>query len=275
MATPELLERETVRAGLVFTDPAGGKPISESLVANGPIRQVSGKYVMKRLPVENAWPIRDRLVLEKDGFILADNPTKMTDFLNPDEIRSVYYPEIEALVKQVSGARRVVIFDHTVRSGDSGRQESLKLREPVKVSHNDYTAKSGPQRVRDFLPDEAEELLKSRVAIIQAWQPIGRPVERDPLAICDAQTIAPGDLITAERRHPGRIGEIYHLAYNPAQRWYYFPRLGPDQAIVFKCYDSMTDGRSRFTAHTSFDDPTTSDDAPSRESIEIRTLAFF
>ena len=191
MTSPELLERESVRAGIIFTDPKGGKPVTESVVLNGPVRQVSGKYVMKRLPVENAWPIRDSLVLEKNGFILADNPTRVTDFVNGDEVKALYYPEIEALVKRVSGARRVVIFDHTVRSGDLSRQENLKLREPVKVSHNDFTPKSGPQRVRDLLPDEAEELLKSRVAIIQVWQPIGRPIERDPLAICDAADRGP------------------------------------------------------------------------------------
>lgn len=269
------IEHDAVRARLTFTDPAGGRPISESVVLNGPVRQISGRTEEKDVTIENGWRIRDKLTLEEDGFMLASHETRMRDFLDLEEVRRVYYDEIERLVKRESGARRVVIFDHTIRSGDPARQGSFKLREPVKVTHNDYTERSGPQRVRDLLPDEAEELLKSRVAIIQVWQPIGRPIERDPLAICDARSIGPNDLITAERRHPNRVGEIYHLAYNPAQRWYYFPELPPDQAIVFKCYDSMTDGRSRFTAHTSFDDPTTRPDAPPRESIEMRTLAFF
>jgi len=268
-------EPDAVEASITFTDKAGGKPISESVVLNGPVRQLSGRYEDKVVPIHNAWPIRERLRLEQDGFMLASHPTRMRDFLDVNELRRVYYGEIERLVKRESGAKRVVIFDHTIRSGDPSRQEGLKLREPVKVAHNDYTERSGPQRVRDLLPDEAEELLKGRVAVIQVWQPIGRPIERDPLAICDAQSIAPDDLITAERRHPNRVGEIYHLAHNPAQRWFYFPHLPPDQAIVFKCYDSMTDGRSRFTAHTSFDDPTSPPDAPPRESIEMRTLAFF
>ena len=277
MTNPKLkeTEHEAVRARLTFTDPAGGKPISESVVLNGPVRQISGRTEEKDVTIENGWRIRDKLTLEDEGFMLASHETRMRDFLDSDELRRVYYPEIERLVKRESGAKRVVIFDHTIRSGDPARQASLKLREPVKVAHNDYTERSGPQRVRDLLPDEAEDLLKHRVAIIQVWQPIGRPVERDPLAICDAQSIGPNDLITAERRHPNRIGEIYHLAHGPGQRWYYFPDLPPDNAIVFKCYDSMTDGRSRFTAHTSFDDPTTRPNAPPRESIEMRTLAFF
>jgi hypothetical protein len=48
-----------------------------------------------------------------------------------------------------------------------------------------------------------------------------------------------------------------------------------DEALVFKVYDSAKDGRARFTAHTSFDDPTTPPGAPPRQSIEARALAFF
>lgn len=266
---------DVIEARLTFTDKAGGKPVSESRVLNGPVYQISGRYEDRTVEIHNAWRIRSKLRLEQEGFMLASHPTRMKNFLDENELKSVYYPEIEQLVRRESGASRVVIFDHTIRSGDGSRQELLKLREPVKVTHNDYTERSGPQRVRDMLPDQAEELLKSRVAIIQVWQPIGRPVARDPLAICDAQSIAPDDLVTAERRHPNRVGEIYHLAYNAAQSWYYFPLLGPENALVFKCYNSMADGRSRFTAHTSFDDPASPPDAPPRESIEMRTLAFF
>jgi hypothetical protein len=200
----------------------------------------------------------------------------MADFYDEEELRSVYYPEIERLVKEVSGASRVMIFDHTVRSGDEATQEAKRVREPVKVVHNDYTAWSGPQRVRDLLPaDEAETLLEHRFAVIQVWRPIGAPVDASPLAICDAGSIAPAELIPAERRHPGRVGEIYHVAYSPNHRWYYFPRMRRNEALVFKCYDSKKDGRARFTAHGSFDDPTSSPDAPPRESIEMRTFAFF
>ena len=93
--------------------------------------------------------------------------------------------------------------------------------------------------------------------------------------IADARSLAPRDLIPAERRYPDRVGEIYQVAYNPDHTWFYFPHMRRDEALVFKVYDSENDGRSRFTAHTSFDDPTTPPDAPPRQSIEVRTLAFF
>ena len=142
------------------------------------------------------------------------------------------------------------------------------------IRDSDYTEWSGPQRVRDFFPDEAEALIARRFAIVQVWRAINRPIERNPLALADARSIAFADLIPAERRFPDRVGEIYMVEHNPAHRWTYFPRMRRDEAIVFKVYDSDAH-RSRWTAHTSFEDPTTRADAPPRESIEIRAFAFF
>jgi hypothetical protein len=130
--------------------------------------------------------------------------------------------------------------------------------------------------VRDQLPAaEAEALLRRRFAVIQVWRPIGAPVLQAPLAICDAQSIAPEDLIETDLKYQDRTGEVLQLAFNPDHRWYYFPDMERNEAMVFKCYDSLTDGRSRFTAHTAFDDPNSPPDAPERVSIESRALAFF
>jgi hypothetical protein len=163
-----------------------------------------------------------------------------------------------------------------LRSGDEGERTEKHLREPVLSVHNDYTEWSGPQRVRDLLPDEADELLKHRFAIIQVWRSISdKPLLSNPLAIADARSLDMKDLIAAERRYPDRVGETYQIAYNPNHEWYYFPKMRRDEAIVFKVYESKKDGRARFTAHTAFVDPTTPADAPPRQSIEIRTIAFF
>jgi hypothetical protein len=107
------------------------------------------------------------------------------------------------------------------------------------------------------------------------WRAIRLPIQSNPLAIADARSLASGDLIAAERRYPDRVGETYQIAYNPDHDWYYFPAMRRNEALVFKVYDSKKDGRARFTAHTSFDDPTSPAGAAPRESIEIRTLAFF
>lgn len=229
----------------------------------------------RRVTIRNGRLRRDGFSLDRDGFRLVAHPTRVTDFLDEDEVRRVYYPEMQALVQRESGARRVVVFDHTLRTADEALREQRKLREVVRRVHNDYTEWSARQRLRDVLPEEAEALLARRFAIIQVWRPIRHPVETHPLAICEAASVAPEDFVVAERRYPNRIGQTYAVTYNPAHRWYWFPRMRREEALVFKVYDSETDGRARFTAHTAFDDPTSPAAARPRESIEIRTFAFF
>jgi hypothetical protein len=229
----------------------------------------------RRVVIHNGRPHAGEFALERDGFRFIRHDTKMADFYDEDEIRRVYYPEMEALIKAESGCRRVHVFDHTLRTADDDIRESKKIREVVRRVHNDYTEKSGPQRVRDLLPAEADELIKRRFAIIQVWRPIRYPVETFPLAIADARSLSPQNLVISERRAAERIGQTYAITYNPAQQWYWFPRMRREEALVFKTYESMTDGRARWTAHTAFEDPATPPNARPRESIEIRAFAFF
>jgi hypothetical protein len=220
-------------------------------------------------------PERDRFELERDGFHFVTHDTKVVDFFNEAEVRSTYFAEMETLIKNEIGASRVVVFDYTLRTSDDADREARKIREAVQRVHNDYTEWSGPQRVKEILPDEAEELLKRRFAIVQVWRPIRLPVESFPLAICEARSVQFSDFVISERRYPNRVGQTYAVKYNPNHKWYWFPRMRRDEALVFKVYDSLKDGRARWTAHTAFDDPTAPPNARPRESIEIRTLAFF
>jgi hypothetical protein len=127
--------------------------------------------------------------------------------------------------------------------------------------------------------EEAEALLGRRFAIIQVWRPAyhdaAAPIRANPLALADARSVAAEDLLIAERRYPHRVGQTYRLKYSPRHRWFYFPQMRRDEAIVFKVYESQNDGRARFTPHTSFDDPATPPGAAARQSIEARALAFF
>jgi hypothetical protein len=249
--------------------------VNETFGPNNIRRRVSGENEVREMTICNGRPLAQEFDLEVTGFEFVDHETQVRDFFDAAELKRVYYPEVEALIKRVSGASRVVVFDHTLRSGDQAEREAKLVREPVLNVHNDYTEWSGPQRVRDLLPDEAEELLKRRFAIIQVWRAINQPIQSNPLAIADARSLAPKDLIRAERRYPNRVGETYRVGYNPDHRWFYFPLMRRDEALVFKVFDSARDGRARFTAHSSFVDPTTPPGAPPRQSIEARTLAFF
>jgi hypothetical protein len=264
-----------IEAELNYTLDTGAKPVNETFGPNNIHRRESGTYDRRPVRIENGRPLIGQFSLDVNGFEFVPHHSAVTDFLDSEQLRTVYYPEIERLVKEVSGCSRVVVFDHTLRSGDAAEREAKLLREPVQAVHNDYTEWSGPQRVRELLPDEADALLLRRFAIIQVWRAIAEPIQSNPLAIADARSLSPAELIAAERRYPQRVGETYRLRYSPAHRWFYFPQMRRDEALVFKVFDSEKDGRARFTAHSAFEDPTTPAGAPPRHSIEVRTFAFF
>jgi hypothetical protein len=266
---------DTIEASVNYMQRGGEKPFTYTGGPGSTEVRSGGTLDPHTVKIHNGRPHAGEFALERSGFRFVPHPTKVKSFFDEDEVKRVYYPEMEALIKAESGAKRVVVFDHTLRTADEDDREARKIREPVRRAHNDYTEWSGPQRVRDLLPDEAETLLKGRFAIIQVWRPIRNPVETHPLAIADARSLSPEDLVVSERRYPNRVGQTYAITFNPRHHWYWFPRMQRDEAIVFKVYDSLKDGRARWTAHTAFEDPTSPPNARPRESIEIRTLAFF
>ena len=227
------------------------------------------------LPIHDIRPIGETASLDREGFALVRQNSSVKDFYDEDEVRSVYYPEAERLIKAATGADRVFVFDHTVRKRVQGAADrDGGLRQPVARVHVDHTEKSGPQRVRDLIPDEAEQLLEGRVQIINLWRPIRGPLLDSPLAVCDARTVKPNELVAADLVYPNRIGETYSVKYNSDHQWFYVPRMTADEILLLKCFDSKSDGRARFPPHSAFIDPTTPLDAPPRESIELRTLVF-
>jgi hypothetical protein len=229
----------------------------------------------RAMPIYDARPERERLSLDTEGVVLVDAATTFNDYYDSDRVRESYYPEIESLVMRETGALRVVAFDHNLRSKALAKDRRHEAQMPVLFAHNDYTEDSGPQRVRDLFPDEAPELLTKRFAVINVWRPTRGPVLESPLAVCDAQTMGPDDLVAMDLIYPDRMGEIQSLRFDAGHRWLYFPKMEAAEVMLLKCFDSATDGRARFTAHTAFSDPTSPADVEARESIEVRTLAFF
>jgi hypothetical protein len=264
-----------MQAGIPYTVDTGEKLVNETFGPNNIRRRTSGTQQIHPMEVQDGRKSSHQFSIDQNGFVFVEHKTKVKDFFDPEELKRIYYPEVAELIKRHSGAKRVHVFDHTLRSGDEGEREQRLVREPVLSAHNDYTEWSGPNRVRELLPEEAESLLKGRFAIIQVWRAINQPIESNPLALADARSVATDDLLVAERRYPNRVGQTYRLKYNPRHRWFYFPRMRRDEALVFKVYDSEKDGRARFTPHTSFVDPATPPGAPPRQSIEARALVFF
>jgi|HubBroStandDraft_6_1064221.scaffolds.fasta_scaffold63973_3 hypothetical protein len=231
------------------------------------------------ITVHDGWGRAKSFSLDREGFALREFHSAFAQWDDDAAIRAQLYGDVEQFVKRETGARRVIIFDHTIRSqanlAQARSEHATSRRAPVMNVHCDYTSNSGPLRVRQLLPKEADELLQRRVAFYNFWKPLRRAVEERPLAMCDVTSSTEEDFITMKLRYRDRNGEIFVMRYSPRHYWWYFPRMAPEYAIMLKTYDSATDGRARFIGHSAFIDPNTRPDAPMRESIEIRTMAFF
>ena len=235
---------------------------------------------VREVEIHDAWPIKDQISLDKEGFELhefSDRVGHFAAFEDDAQIKSTFYAQVVEFVKAHTGAKRVEVFDHTIRKrlpADLKAQTTVQ-RPAVMLVHSDYTVASGPQRVRDVVPDDADELLKGRVAFYNVWKPLATQVQELPLAMCDAQSHDVADMLRMELKYRERTGEIYVMRHSPKHRWLYFPLMQASQALLLKTYDSATDGRCRFMGHSAFEDPNTPPNAPKRESIEVRTMAFF
>jgi len=265
-----------VLAELNYLAPTDGKPRTYAFDPPPGEPKSTALPEPHQVPVFDGRSIPDGFSLDREGFALVRHPTAVRDFYSDEEIRKIYYPAAEAFLTATLRADRVVIFDHTVRRRVEGAADirGAGPRQPATRVHVDQTHTSGANRVREHLPLEADELLKGRVQVINLWRPIRGPLRDRPLALCDAASVAADDLVASDLIYPNRNGETYSVKFNPDHRWFYFSEMAVDEALLLKCYDSATDGRARFAPHTAFVDPTTPEDAPPRESIELRTLVF-
>ncbi|KKF92509.1 hypothetical protein CFO_g5142 [Ceratocystis platani] len=191
-------------------------------------------------------------------------------------IRTVYYPEVEALLlASIPGANRIHIFDHTIRRAVPGAP-----RGPVAMVHIDQTLSSVQKRVRRHLPEDADELLRGRYRIINVWRPIGAAVESHPLAFATSSSVSDADILPVRHQYEnGYAGETAAVKFNPAQEWWYLSGVTLEERILIECFDSeaLKDGsqvKGGRTPHTAFEHPETAADARPRESIEVRALVF-
>jgi hypothetical protein len=267
-----------VLANLTYLAADSERPVSYTFEPPAGTPWRSGSFAARQVEIRDARPLAGALSLDGAGFALRRHRSAVADFYDDREVRAVYYPEIERLVREATGATRVLAFDHNCRSAPRAGRGEGGAKEPVKRVHNDFTAKSGIDRARAVLTaagEDAEALLRQRFAAINAWRPIRGPVQESPLAVCDARSIAPQDLVAGDLVYRDRVGETYSVRFSPAHRWFYVPAMERNEVLLIKCFDSLEHGPARFAAHSAFDDPASPAGAPARESIEVRTFAFF
>ena len=224
--------------------------------------------------ITDARPHLDDFGLDRSGFTLVESRSNVVNFWDPDEVHRVYFPEIEALVKKINGAEKVICFGEIVRSDDPATADGSK---PAHSAHVDYGDATTREFARSALgEEEAAFWLKRRYVLMNLWRPI-TTVERTPLALCDRRTVADGDLFDSEVRgglnDPDRAPLYgFNLAWSAGQRWWYAPRMKPSEIWAFKIHDSDS-GRIGGVPHSAFDDPTSPANAAPRQSIEVRTIS--
>lgn len=264
-----------VEALVRYAIPTGSKPFSYEYEPPPGVPRRSATFRDHRVLIRDARRLAVPPSLDPQGFALRRHSTRVQDFYDRDEVESVYYPEIERLLRTATGARSILIFDHTVRGAADSSRNGTRIHEPVHRVHNDYTPDSGARRVYDLLPRAtAARLFRHRVLEVNVWRPIRGPLRTMPLAVCDATSMRSADFVACDLLYPDRTGEIYYVAHRDSHRWYYFPDMQRDEALLLKCFDSER-ARGGTGAHAAFDHPHTAAGALPRESIEVRAFGFF
>jgi hypothetical protein len=206
------------------------------------------------------------------GFTLVKHAVDV-DFTDKHDFETRYYPEVARLVKQVTGADEVIAFLGILRGGE----EELGGG-PALSAHVDFNEAALRDWIARLLPDRAEELAGKRLMNVNVWRGT-KPVENSPLAVCDARSVEPGDFMLVRLgksddpvtdKTPGGL----NMAYNPKHEWYYYPNMQPDEALVFRLFDTAST-TWQMSGHTAIVDPTSRPDSPKRQSFEVRTIAIF
>lgn len=274
-------------SGPLPAEPRSGRSVEAVVAYMKPIREKPRRYLYqppagepevnwepepRRVAIVDARPVADSLSLARQGFVLRRGAAPAIDVDDEAAVRARYYPEMEAAVRALTGAARVIAFDHNVRSGSKAARQRRGAFPPARHVHADYTLKSGPQRIRDVAGPEALAPGRS-FQIINVWRPILHAVETDALAVIDAESVAQADLVATDLKYPDRTGEFYTVSFNAGHRWAYFPDMRPEEMLIFKCFDSRDPTRAGCVPHIAFADPAAGPDTRPRESIEVRTVA--
>jgi len=269
-------EIDYVDTQIAYMVPMSDKPRRYLCSPPPGVEEISWKSVPQRMSICNGRLAGNELRLDAQGLIQRPHDTAIKDFFDGNEIKSTYYSEMERLVRDLTGASKVMVFDYNVRSSSKSDRGRTGAYPPARFAHADYTLSSGPQRVRDLLPQaEAAERLRRRFAFFNVWRSISGPIEDDALAVCDAQSVDQSNLIPTDLVYTDRTGEFYNLIHDAKHRWYYFPRMRRDEAMIFRCFDSIDPARANCVPHSSFHDPHAPANPAPRESIEARTVAFY
>lgn len=163
----------SVTATIQYIHDGGDCAAYHASEAGGASAKHDGHFDPRQVQINDARGAAAGFDLDGAAFTLVGQTSAVTNFYDDAQLTEIYEVEVIALMKQVTGARRVDVFDHTRRAATDNLRRWVKSREPSSVIHNDYTEWSAEQRLRTLLPDEAEQLLRGRFTIINLWRSNG------------------------------------------------------------------------------------------------------
>ncbi|KAI0147059.1 hypothetical protein GGR57DRAFT_264726 [Xylariaceae sp. FL1272] len=230
------------------------------------------------IPIRDMRPLKGKLSLDREGFMILDLPSHMMyeDFLDEAKLREVYAEELRTCLLKALGASAVFIHECVIRKrakpgfvrGVLDKGYGL----PIPLAHTDYTLEYISKLIGQLCGDKADNIRQRRHQMINVWKPLRGPLRDWPLAMCDVRTVASGDLEPLDEVHDSDVLESYQVLYNPTQEWWYLSNQGADEILVFKGADSKASGA---VPHGSFRDPRCPVDEPKRESVEFRILVVY
>ncbi|KAI0424837.1 hypothetical protein F5Y09DRAFT_353028 [Xylaria sp. FL1042] len=282
-----------------YLDPSKGGSGPSTFGTAGILRR---KFDAHPIQVHNVRGLESEFDIHTHTFQICEwNPS--TTSLDSNNIKQTIYREAKELIKRVTEATRVHCFSHLIRQntfesnvealrkleaakGNVSNRQEIGVTVPAQYAHVNQSGMGALSLLRHNLPDKAERLTKTRWRTVNLWRPI-KTIRRDPLCYCDRRTVSDEDLVPVfakppskeagaspfyDTKHLGDRFQTLEVRANPKHKWYYLSEMRPDEALVFKCYDSKNPSENR-CCHSSFRLPQTFDEP--RESMEMRFFVFY
>ncbi|RYO79490.1 hypothetical protein DL766_009345 [Monosporascus sp. MC13-8B] len=219
--------------------------------------------------------------LDSHGFSSCHLPG-FTELADKDTIEQQYLPAVEDILRtHLEDFGTVFIFDWRIRNSRSDTvTDMINFSDkttpllPSNYAHIDTGPISVIQRIQKSFPKDAKRILQQRVRAVNVWKPLSHPVEEYPLAVCDGTSVKPEDLVETDSVRQGNVSTNYYVKYHASQRWYFLNHQSPDEALIFKHFDTKPGVKAPYALHSSIKLQKTSEVARPRKSIEVRALVF-
>ena len=224
---------------------------------------------LREVQIYDARPLHlaGQLHLDSNGFVFTECDFGVSDFHDDEAVRSCYDQALVPMLKSLTGASEVRVSGHQVRTEDPWSFLGAYSR----YLHCDYPLSPSPKREAGVL---GRDFAGEDYAWFNIWSPIDRPAEQNQLTMLDARTLSMDDICDYNfTEHPDN-GYAAIPAHNPNHRFFYFPKMKPGEAVIFKQFDSRSE-RAMACPHTAFYHPDVGDSAAARRSVEFRALCIF